>query len=371
MRVTRVLIVEDSPTQRFLLARLLETERDLLVVGQAKDGLEAVEMVERLRPDVISMDMRMPRLDGLNATRHIMNMCPTPIVVVSEAGKSQAAMELLQAGALAAVEKPPAPTDPRYAERRDELLKMLRLMAGVRVIRHWQPDAINSAINNGGSSSRPSPRTESTETLILRMKHDDAQLPMIVGIGASAGGPGALIKLLGGLPADFPLPIVLVQHLSAEFMPGLAQWLNRSCALTVRLAEMNELPHAGIIYVAPGNTHLRVSADKRLVLDSQPGRYRHWPAVDALFTSLAEAYGARAIGVVLTGMGEDGADGLRTMRNAGARTIAQNEETCVVFGMPAAAIALGGAEYVLPLPAIGAALLTLAGTGKPLVRSEH
>ncbi len=366
MRPTRVVIVDDSPTQRLAMTRLIGAAGDMIVVGEASDGIEAFTMVERLRPDVISMDVKMPRLDGLGATRRIMDACPTPIVVVSSVAKSALAMDLLNAGALAAVEKPPAPGDLGYQERCDEIVKMLRLMAGVRVIRHWNPEnpprgtAQLILPTSPGVLSSDSPEAVAPSPVIFHA----ANVPAIVGIGASAGGPGALAAVLGGLPADFPLPIVIVQHLSAEFVPGLAEWLDRACAITVCLAVDGETPQPGVAYMAPGNAHLRLSADKRLMLDyNEDGAYRHRPAVDALFESLAAAYGARSIGVVLTGMGDDGAAGLQKVRLGGARTIAQNAETCVVFGMPAAAIERGAAEYVLPLTAIGRALLILAGRG--------
>jgi two-component system chemotaxis response regulator CheB len=191
-----------------------------------------------------------------------------------------------------------------------------------------------------------------------------AKIPAIVGIGASAGGPGALARVLGGLPAEFPIPIVIVQHLSAEFVPGLAEWLDRSCAISVRLAVDGETPQPGTAYMAPGNAHLRLSADRRLMLDySEGGVYRHRPAVDALFESLATVYEAHSIAIVLTGMGDDGAIGLETLRKGGARTIAQDAQSCVVFGMPAAAIERGAAEYVLPLNMISRALMILGGRG--------
>ncbi len=356
---TRVLIVEDSPTQRLALTRLIESVPDLTVCGHAADGEQAVRLAEALRPDVISMDVMMPRLDGLNATRRIMAECPTPIVVVSSVSASRDAMEILRAGALAAVEKPPAPTASDYAARCAEIIRLLRLMSAVRVIRHWSPDSAHAP--------RPTALLSESGTGPLRPNSAPALLsrsrPAIVGIGASAGGPGALATVLSRLPADFPLPIVIVQHLSAEFVPGLAEWLDRSCPLNVRLASAGDVPTPGTIYVAPGNAHLRLGTDRTLVLDSRVGSYRHCPAVDALFESLADEYGVQAIGVVLTGMGDDGASGLRAMRNVGAHTIAQDEATCVVFGMPGAAIAQGAAEFILPLSSISGALQRLAIRG--------
>jgi two-component system chemotaxis response regulator CheB len=352
---TRVLIVEDSPTQRLALTRMIESTPDLVVCGQAADGEQAIRLAEELRPDVISMDVLMPRLDGLNATRQIMAVCPTPIVVVSSVSASRDTMEILRAGALAAIEKPPATTAPDYSARCAEIIRLLRLMSAVHVIRHWPADDIRpaqSATPLVGSTGPLRPNNISAGTA--------GSFPAIVGIGASAGGPGALATVLSQLPADFPLPILVVQHLSAEFVPGLAEWLDRASALRVRLAVFGEVPAPGTVYIAPGGTHLRLGTERQHVLDSDNGLYRHCPAVDALFESLTEAYGAQAIGVVLTGMGDDGAAGLRTMRDAGARTIAQDEASCVVFGMPGAAISLGAAEFILPLDRISSALQRLA-----------
>jgi len=352
----RVLIVEDSITQRHQLVSLIQNAPDMAVVGQARDGLEAVQFVEKLRPDVISMDIRMPRLGGLDATRQIMELYPTPIVIVSYASSdSQVAMQALQAGALAAVEKPPMRGHPDYAARCDELVSMLRLMSGVRVIRHWS-----------GPTKGDTKELKADNTPVIKRKTAplSGPQPEVVAIGASAGGPGTLARVLSGLPADFPLPVLIVQHLTREFMPGLAEWLDRACPLNVRLATAGEIPRPGTVLVSPGGVHLKVSADRRIVLDSDQGAYRHHPAVDVLFDSVARYYRQSAIGIVLTGMGDDGAAGLQAMRQAGARTIAQDEESCIVFGMPAAAIAQGAAEFVLPVGRIASAILELSDRGE-------
>jgi two-component system, chemotaxis family, protein-glutamate methylesterase/glutaminase len=346
----RVLVVEDSITQRHQLVSLIQKAPDMTVIGQARDGLEAILLAEKLRPDVISMDIRMPRLGGLDATRQIMEQFPTPIVIVSHASSdADMAMQAMQAGALAAIEKPPARTHPEFDTRCDELLSMLRLMAGVHVIRHW-PSPSN------GSAADTLPKTAQLRNSLV--------VPEIVAIGASAGGPGTLATLFRGLTPSFALPILVVQHLAADFMPGLADWLNRSSNLPVRLAVDGEIPPPGTVLVAPGGHHLRLSTDRRIVLDSDRGNFRHHPAVDVLLRSVAESYGPRSIGVVLTGMGDDGAEGLRAMRATGARTIVQDEATCVVFGMPAAAIALGAAEFVLPLEKIASTILRLSDRGE-------
>ncbi len=368
MASIRVLVVEDSLTQRHQLVSLIQSAPGMAVVGQARDGLEAVQFVEELRPDVISMDIRMPRLGGLEATRQIMESFPTPIVIVSHASSdAQVAMQAMQAGALAAVEKPPMKGHPDYAARCDELVSMLRLMSGVRVIRHWS-DPSTRAVKGDTQELKADHSLKAAAVSQPLLKRQTGRLqglqPEIVAIGASAGGPGTLARILGALPADFHLPILIVQHLTREFMPGLAEWLDRAGPLSVRLPTAGEMPHPGTVLVAPGSVHLRVSADRRIVLDSDRGVYRHHPAVDVLFDSVARHYGQSAIGIILTGMGDDGAAGLQALRQAGARTIVQDEATCIVFGMPAAAIALGAAEYVLPLDRIAPAILELSGRGE-------
>ncbi len=354
MNVVRVLVVDDSITQRHQLVSLIQQAPGMTVVGQARDGLEALALIEKLKPDVVSMDIRMPRLDGLGATRRIMELFPTPIVIVSHASSdADMAMQAMEAGALAALEKPPVRGHPDFAQRCNELLSMLRLIAGVRVIRHWN-----------GKMDRPRPATGSLPPLLASL----SERMEVVAIGASAGGPGTLSALFQRLPSDFGVPILVVQHLTADFMPGLAEWLNRTGPLPVRLAVHGDVPRPGEILVAPGGVHMSVSAglstERRIVLDSNKGLYRHQPAVDALFDSVAEQYGSSAIGIVLTGMGDDGAAGLRRMRDAGAHTIVQDEATCVVFGMPGAAITLGAAEVVLPLEKIASAILALSRRGE-------
>ncbi len=357
MAAIRILVVEDSMTQRYQLVTMIQSAPDMIVVGQARDGLEAIQLTEKLRPDVISMDLRMPTLDGLEATRRIMRMFPTPIVIVSHAaGDSELTMQAMQTGALAAIEKPPASTHPDFAARRDELLSMLRLMAGVRVIRHWHTGPLSPDIIKTG------PLRMSLAAQGLRP--NPAALPEIIVVGASAGGPSALAELFSKLPTTVNVPVVVVQHLTADFMPGLASWLDRVSPLKVRLAQAGDIPIPGEILIAPGGYHLRFSADKRIVLDSNRGPHRHQPAVNVLLESTAECYGPRAVGVLLTGMGDDGATGLRTMHDVGARTIAQDERSSAVFGMPAAAIALGAAEFVLPLEKIVPALSMLTDRGE-------
>jgi two-component system chemotaxis response regulator CheB len=246
----------------------------------------------------------------------------------------------IEAGALAAVEKPSA--SPQDEAKRDEFLQLLRLMARVRVIRR-NP-------NLSPPVSLPSP-----------IRANLLSSPELIVIGASAGGPGALVQILGKLPENFPIPILVVQHLSADFVPGFADWLSRRCKMRVRIPIQGDLPTAGEIWIAPGGKHMSLSIDGRVMLHSDKGNHRHQPSIDILFEGVSKVFGKRAIGILLTGMGDDGAEGLEMLYRQGARTIAQDEATSVVFGMPAAAIERQAAEYVLPIHQIGTALLDLVG----------
>lgn len=340
-----VLIVEDSPVTRRFLAELIAEADGLHVVGEACDGREAMEMVKKLKPDVVSMDITMPEMGGLEATRRIMADSPTPIVVVSSSLNKQdvdMAFEALQAGAMAVVEKPPGRQHPDFERKRQEMLTALRLMARVQDARKRQLAGQTVAAAN----PPPAPRSRQGGVEVVAMV-------------ASAGGPSALAQVLGGLPADFPAPVLVVQHLAAEFLPGLAHWLDQATPLQVRLARARDSLRPGVVYLAPGGAHMAVDRRGQIHLIAERGPHRHQPSATVLLESVARYYGEAAIGVVLTGMGDDGARGLRAMRDAGARTLVQDEQSCVVFGMPSAAIHLGAAEQVVPLHRMAAAIRDL------------
>ena len=345
----RVLITDDSPTVRRHLVALVNEADGLEVVGEARDGEEALLLAEELKPDVISMDIRMPGMDGLEATRQIMNRQPTPVVIVSGLVEREVdlSFQALQAGALAVVGKPPDRRDPLYPAKHRQLVTTLSAMAKVRVVRRWE--------------GAPGQKTAPLEMPRLKTGRLRA-LPEIVAIGASAGGPGALSLLLRDLPASFPLPIVITQHMPEEFTVGLARWLSKSTRLQVQVAADNLVLQPGVVHLAPGNAHLTiVRRDRRLVvrLVSEQGDHRYCPSVDVLFQSVAETCGAAGVGVVLTGMGDDGAAGLLAMRQAGALTLAQDESTSIVYGMPGAAVARGGVQQVLALSNVATTLLNL------------
>lgn len=336
----RVLIADDSPTARQALSYIVQEAGDMQVVGEARDGRHALQLAAELRPDVVLMDITMPEMDGLEATGEIMHNTPMPIVIVSgslEGRETEIAFQAIRAGALTVLPKPPGFGAPNFMTEAAKLQNTVRAMAGVSVIHHWK--------------RRPTPKPAESP---VRMSAS----PEIVAIVSSTGGPAALSEILGRLPGDFPLPVVVVQHIAADFLPSLVKWLDGIAPLAVTIAQPGVHPQPGHVYVAPGQAHLRIDRSLRFSLDTEtPGR--HIPSGDVLFESVAAAYGAKAVGVVLTGMGDDGARGLRVMYNAGAFTIAQDEDSSAVFGMPREAAAQGATCEVLPLNDIAAALVEL------------
>lgn len=349
-KTLRVLIVDDSLTVRRFLASLIAEAPDMTVIGEARDGAEAIKLAEQLRPDIISMDIQMPRLDGLAATQHLMQANPVPIVIVSgrltRAHRDEAdlAFLALQSGALAVLETPPNHSHPDFPAQRNHFLNTLRAMAGVSVVRRWGPP--NPLVVEGAGAA-----TIGLETP-----------PQVIAIGASAGGPVALYQILGALPADFSVPIAIVQHMAEGFIEGMVRWLDGGTPLRVRQAEQGQVVHPGEVVVAGSGVHLtlrRVGQEVRVVLQADRGGNPYQPSVDVLFASVARHFGARALGILLTGMGADGAEGLLAMRERGARTIAQDQASCLVYGMPGEAVSLGAAEQVVPLQHIAASVMDI------------
>jgi two-component system chemotaxis response regulator CheB len=326
-----VLVTEDSPVMREYLVHLLSQDEDITVVATAANGREAVEQAERLRPDLILMDVHMPKMNGYDATREIMTRAPTPIVVVSasfdptDVAKSFAALE---AGALAVLEKPPGLDHPGQVESARQLVETVKLMAEVKVVRRWR-----RASEAGG------PRLSTTPTPRRPIR--------LVGVAASTGGPQVLAEILGALPPELAAPIVIVQHIAAGFTAGLVTWLAGLTPLAVKLAEHGEGLRAGTVYLAPDGVQMSVHRDGSIALAHDPARDGFCPSASHLFDSVAEAFGSAAMGIVLSGMGRDGVAGLARIRTAGGLTVAQDADSSVIFGMPGEAFRSGAAEHVL------------------------
>jgi two-component system chemotaxis response regulator CheB len=332
----RLVLVEDSATQRAAIVRVLEAEGDIAVVGEAADAEAAVEEVARLRPQVVTMDLDLPRGGGQGAITRIMSETPTPILVLSgviDTSGAPPAVAALAAGAVDALPKPGTWTE----EAARGLRRQVRTVASVPVV---------------GRRRRAAPR---------RRAGGAVQTP-VIGLAASTGGPAALMAVLRALPL-LPAPVLVVQHIHPSFVAGFATWLDDAIALPVALAGDGEVAQPGRIYIAPGELHLRIAARGRLELSPEPQRV-HRPSADELLQSIAREAGSLGVGAVLTGMGDDGAAGLLAMRQAGGRTFAQDVETSTVFGMPRAAERLGAAQRMLPPERLATAI---AGAVRELV----
>ena len=341
-----VIVADDSATARFLLRSILEADGDMRIIAEAHDGGEAVALVERDRPDLVIMDVHMPVVDGLEATKQIMIKAPTPIIIVSAVTRRDVDLSLsaTHAGALLALPKPQNVAGAGFEERAAELRAMARAMAHVKVVRHWSQHA------SVQSSSPP-------------RRADAAAKPELIAVAASTGGPPALRRLLMDLPRTLPVPILIVQHIARDFTAGFAEWLAGSCALPVKLAVDGERLTPGVVSVAPDNVHLGITRDGRISLSSEPPIAGFRPSATHLFESAGRAYGPRLLAIVLTGMGSDGAAGLEVARAAGAYVIAQNEATSVVYGMAAEAVRRGAVDVELPIERIAERVVELIGGG--------
>jgi len=347
---TRVLVAEDSATVRGRLVEALAADPDIELLGTARDGRQAVELCREHRPDVITMDMMMPVMSGLAATEYIMAHHPTPILIVSASlnrGELFKIYDALAAGAVDVLEKPIGDEFDGDWERR--LLSAVKLVARIRVITHLR------------ARLEAKKRTPDAPAYPLQT-HRAARSPAVIAIGASTGGPGAVLEVLRKLPPRLETPILLVLHINPPFESAFTDWLDAQIERRVVGAE-NGVPVTelrGRVAVAPGGKHLAVRQG-RLALTLDEERHSCRPSVDVLFESIAREFGATASACLLTGMGRDGAAGLLKIREAGGLTIAQDEATSVVYGMPREAALLGAAAYVLPLGEIGVRLAALEG----------
>jgi two-component system, chemotaxis family, protein-glutamate methylesterase/glutaminase len=333
----RVLVVEDSPSVCNFLVAGLGRDPEIEVVATASSGEEAIEAVERKRPDIITMDVHMPKMNGLDAARLIMETYPTPIVIVSGVGDATSkanAFRAMEAGALAVLQTPFGPGHPEHRRTMAELIQTVKLMSEVRVVRRW---------------SRTRARENPAEVPLKEARHPATEptRARIVAIGASTGGPPVLHTILSGLSKDFPLPIVVVQHIAAGFTQALVEWLAQTLSIPVELARQAEILAPGKVYVAPEGLQMGIANTGQIRLNSDEPENGLRPSVSYLFRSVARVYGPDAMGVLLTGMGKDGAVELGAMKEQGALTIAQDRDSSVVHGMPGEAIRLGAATQVL------------------------
>ena len=349
----RVLIVDDVQTIRLALRAVLETDPELMVVGEAGSGEDAVTLCRRLRPDIVTMDIEMPGMGGYEAIRQIMNQAPCPVVVIT-AIESESLMEVsFKALALGAVTVLPKPRVllPDDAEAKN-LIHQIKIMAAVKVVRRsLRTESASVVLDKGGGP----PAVPAKEAPSFRLRH----AARLVAIGLSTGGPPALQTVLKGLPSSFSLPIVAVQHISRTFVFGLTSWLSNTTHFRCKVAEHGETLRPGSVYLSPDHRHLTVKGGGQLWLDASEPVDGHRPSATVLFESVARNFGAKAIGILMTGMGQDGARGLKAMRQAGAYTIAQDEASSVIFSMPKAAIELNAAEEILDLNQIAPRLRSL------------
>lgn len=327
----KVLVVDDSVVMRKIITEILQKDPEIKVIGTARNGLEAVEMTKSMKPDVVTMDIEMPVMDGLTALQHIMNDSPRPVVMLSAVGKRQSEITLksLERGAVDFIPKTGTSLSLDLETEADQICQKVKVAATIDV--------------------RPRPRSEEKPVITSDVKSTSGD--WLVMIGASTGGPKALPEVMSRLPGDLPAAVLIVQHMPEGFTESFAERLNWISAIEVREAKEGDEIKKGVALLAPGNKHMEVRGN-RVHLQDGPKIHFVRPAVDVLMKSGAPVYGPRTVGVVLTGMGYDGAEGMKEIKSNGGKTIVQNEQTCIVYGMPKAVVELGAADKVAPLDQI-------------------
>ncbi len=323
MRDIRVLIADDSSLARAMIADVLRADSGLCIVGEAEHGQEALDLTMKLRPDIITMDLNMPGMNGFDAIKNIMNRCPTPILVITSQSDGEAGFRAVSLGALEVIDKALINDDSING-----LLYMIKFLSKVKVIRHIQ---------------------DSRAGRIELSPPDTSGQGWMVGIAASTGGPKALSLLLSSLPPQFSVPVLIAQHIGGEFAPGLVSFLKSSTSLQVKLASDDEPVMDSHVYIAPSGMHLTVTKKRRISLVARQSNDVHVPSCDRLFTSLAYCCKEQAMGIVLTGMGSDGTAGAAAIASRGGYVITQDEGTSAVFGMPKAVFESGYVNRVVPL----------------------
>lgn len=340
----RVLIAEDSAVIRNILAHMLGSAKDIEVIGQAEDGVDAIRMAARLSPDVIIMDIRMPRMDGLEAIRQIMQKSPAPIIVVANSihdADFNISFKAIEAGALTVVEKPHGLSSKEYEIIQSRLIVAVRMVAHLKVVARWP------SVTTVPGASRPLPYSLQN------------RLIQVIAIATSTGGPGVLKQILGQLPKDFAFPMVVVQHITTGFIEHMVSWLNDEVRIRVVTAKAGDRLEPGKVLVAPSDFHLVIALGGIIRLEDSPPIKGQRPSADRFFASVAQTYSSSAVGIVLTGMGDDGANGIEILGKTGAHIIAQNEQSSIVFGMPSQAIQRGVVDEVLSPDEIAQTLIEL------------
>jgi two-component system chemotaxis response regulator CheB len=354
----KVMVVDDSPVVREFLSQILAADSHIEVIATASNGREAIETIQKQKPDIITMDIHMPVMDGVEATRHIMSTSPIPIVIISSSVNEDEAKRsflTLEAGALAILEKPLGPGHANYQAGVTKLVSTVKSMSQVKLVkRYFKPSARRLEISEVKATVEP----------VV------GEPPRLVAIGTSTGGPQTLTTILSALPGDFPVPIVIVQHIASGFLPGMVDWLSKFCELSITVAKNDEDLQPGRVYFAPDGLQMGIRRWGSVRLAADDPLNGHLPSVSYLFRSVADVYGPNAVGILLTGMGRDGADGLRQMKDRGALTIAQDEKSSIIFGMPAAAIALDAASCVLGLEQIAVKLVSSVHQGQPVITTS-
>lgn len=358
-KLIRIVVADDSAVTRELLRRVFDAQPDMIVVGMAGTGEDAVRLVQRLRPDLVTMDVVMPGMDGVHATRRIMATQPTPIAIVTAKPVDTAhetTFRAMAAGAVDVIAKPGVDVFEVDGQTREQFVRQVRNVANVGVVGIRGRATYEASSDDDRPTTRPPTLGSSQWT--------SAQL---IAIGASTGGPPCIREIVGMLDPRLSPPVVITQHMSAQFILGFTEWLASNVSIPVQLARSGSLLERGHVFIAPGDRHLEVTDNGTIrIVSTSPVHYQR-PSVDVMFRSVALAYAGRAVGVLLTGMGADGADGLLAMREGGSMTIAQDEASCLVYGMPAAACHLNAAQLSINPHHIGRLLrrIRFAGTDPP------
>jgi two-component system chemotaxis response regulator CheB len=344
----RVLVIDDSAYNRQIISDFFATSPDFEVVGRAEDGEQGLKLVNVLKPDLVTLDIEMPRMDGFTFLRLLMSQMPTPVIVISSHSRKQEVFQALELGALDFVAKPQRFLAPELSDLKDEIIRKAQAVRSLQVVPLVRRSAKPPIVLPPSTAPIPAKGPQPGDL--------ERPLARIVAIGASTGGPPALQSILKSLAPGVPTAVLVSQHMPEKFTKAFAERLNRTSVMSIKEAEAGERIVPGTVYVSPGGAHMEVQGGGaqplivRLVAATAGDRYT--PSIDRMFTSIAKVRGPRLVGIVLTGMGADGAEGIRMLHAAGARTIAESEESAVVFGMPKEAIHTGAVDEVLPLEAI-------------------